>query len=164
MKSFSLRKTFKNLVFIMAIIGVIWILALMLIIVSDVVGRNFFNHPIIGVPEIAKNSIVGITFLQLPYVLLKGRHIRSTVIVDKLKGRWKQFLLYVTWIAVIILFALLIYAIWPATMSSFMNKEFTGEGSIRIPTFPTYFIIVFSSICMVIQSVFSLIDVQRGQS
>ena len=37
----------------------------MVLINSDVIGRNLFNAPILGVPEMTSLSIVGIVFLQL---------------------------------------------------------------------------------------------------
>ena len=60
-----------------AAVGTLWIVAIMLLIVADVVGRNFFAMPIIGVAEIAARSVVAIVFLMLPAAALNGTLIRA---------------------------------------------------------------------------------------
>ena len=46
-------------------LGTLWIFALVVLLNTDVLGRNFFGKPLLGVPEILSISIVGIVFLQL---------------------------------------------------------------------------------------------------
>ncbi|MCW1931752.1 hypothetical protein [Pararhodobacter zhoushanensis] len=53
-------------------VGTVWIVALMLLIVSDIAMRNIANAPIAGVPEMVSFSIVGIVFLQLSHALRAG--------------------------------------------------------------------------------------------
>jgi len=54
-------------------VGTVWILALMLLISADVIGRAAFAHPIAGVPEMVSLAILGIVFLQLANTLGVGR-------------------------------------------------------------------------------------------
>ena len=68
-------------------LGTLWILALMVLINSDVIGRNLFNAPILGVPEMTSLSIVGIVFLQLADTLRCGRFTRAEILLDSLKRR-----------------------------------------------------------------------------
>ncbi|MBT8418711.1 MAG: TRAP transporter small permease, partial [Silicimonas sp.] len=46
-----------------------WTLALAFLIFGDVVGRSLFSRPIPGTKEIIQNSVVAITFLQLPLAI-----------------------------------------------------------------------------------------------
>jgi len=68
-------------------LGTLWIIALMLLINTDVLGRNLFNAPVRGVTELVALSIVGIVFLQLADTLHSGRFTRADVLLDRLKRR-----------------------------------------------------------------------------
>ena len=65
-------------------VGTLWIIAVMLLINSDVIGRVLFNTPVRGVPELVSISIVAIVFLQITHTLRKQRFIRSDVIIDRI--------------------------------------------------------------------------------
>ena len=62
-----------------------WIVALMLLINTDVVGRDLFDAPVRGATELVSLSIVGIVFLQLADTLARGRMTRADVLLDRLK-------------------------------------------------------------------------------
>lgn len=68
-------------------IGTILIIAIMLLINTDVFGRVLFNSPVRGVPELVSISIVAIVFLQLTHTLRRGRFIRSDVIIERVMAR-----------------------------------------------------------------------------
>ncbi len=127
-------------------IGSIWIFLLMLVIINDVGGRVFFNHPMIGTPEIVSNSIIGIAFLQIGYVLMVGRHVRSTIIYDRFSEKGKNILDLLSYLLGIFLFVMLIYSSWDLFITSVEIKEFEGEGALRVPTYPMRFIILFGSL------------------
>ena len=55
----------------------------MLLINSDVLGRNLFNAPVRGVTELVSLSIVGIVFLQLADTLHSGRFTRADVLLER---------------------------------------------------------------------------------
>lgn len=81
------RLVFRRLAGAMNAVGTLWIVALMLLINADVLGRALFNSPIAGVPEMVSLSIVGIVFLQLAHTAETGRLTRSTSLVDALARR-----------------------------------------------------------------------------
>jgi len=66
-------------------LGTLWILALMVLINTDVIGRNLFAAPVRGVTEMVSLSIVGIVFLQLADTLRTGRFTRADILLDHLK-------------------------------------------------------------------------------
>ena len=57
----------------------------MVLINSDVLGRNLLGAPVRGVTELVSLSIVGIVFLQLADTLRSGRFTRADVLLDRLK-------------------------------------------------------------------------------
>jgi TRAP-type mannitol/chloroaromatic compound transport system permease small subunit len=68
-------------------LGTLWILALMVLINVDVLGRNLLVMPVRGVTELVSLSIVGIVFLQLADTLRVGRFTRADVLLDRLEAR-----------------------------------------------------------------------------
>ena len=77
---------FQRLGKLLNALGTLWIIALMLLINTDVLGRNLFNAPVRGVTELVALSIVGIVFLQLADTLHSGRFTRADVLLARLKA------------------------------------------------------------------------------
>ena len=67
----------------MSAVGTASIGALMLLIVADVIGRNFLDMPITGVAEIAARGVVAIVFLQVPAAILQKRLTRADFLVRR---------------------------------------------------------------------------------
>ena len=82
---------FQRLTRTLNAIGTLWIVALMLLINSDVLGRELFNSPVRGVTELVSLSIVGIVFLQLADTLWSGRMTRADVLLDRLKRTTRRW-------------------------------------------------------------------------
>ncbi|GAE25942.1 hypothetical protein JCM9140_1965 [Halalkalibacter wakoensis JCM 9140] len=157
------RRWFDVTVSSLSFTGTVWIAILMIIIVSDVIGRGLFNSPIQGVPEIVKNSIVGLTFLQLAHVLREGRHIRTTVLYDRVNDRFKKVLDFSANIAGMIIFSLIFYATIRPAIQAYELGTFEGN-IVRIPTFPTYLLILIGSLFMFLQFLILTIDLFTKKS
>ena len=69
-------------------VGTLWILALMILINADIIGRAGFNRPLQGTAEIVAMSIVGIVLLQLPHTLRSGRFLRSDLLFELFRN-WR---------------------------------------------------------------------------
>lgn len=124
----------------MSAVGTAAIGALMLLIVADVVGRNFLDLPITGVSEIAARSVVAIVFLQVPAAILQMRLTRSDFLVRRIKRTSPRtvFLMEAVFcICGAIVFALILWASSPKLVDSWMSAEFFGvQGVWTIPTWP----------------------------
>ena len=81
----ALPGNFQRVGRVLNALGTVWIIALMVLINSDVLGRNLFKAPVRGVTELVALSIVGIVFLQLADTLHSGRFTRADVLLDRLK-------------------------------------------------------------------------------
>ena len=68
----------------MSAVGTVWIGLMMVMIVLDVIGRNFFNAPITGVAEIAGRSVVAIVFLQIASAVMQGRLTRADFLIRRI--------------------------------------------------------------------------------
>ena len=124
----------------MSAVGTASIGALMLLIVADVIGRNFLDAPITGVSEIAARAVVAIVFLQVPAAILQLRLTRADFLVRRLQKSSPRF---VAWLEAVfclagaIVFALILWASWPKFLSAWQTAEFFGvQGVWTIPTWP----------------------------
>src|SRR3546814_10323238 len=70
-------RMFARFLGLMNACGTVWIFLLMILINSDIIGRELFESPVRGTTEILSISIVGIVFLQLGHTLMNGKITRS---------------------------------------------------------------------------------------
>ncbi|MGJ3261903.1 MAG: TRAP transporter small permease subunit [Salinarimonas sp.] len=134
---------------ILSSVGTAWIGALMLLIMADVVGRNFLDAPITGVSEIAGRSVVAIVFLQVSAAILHRRLTRADFLLRRLEGASPRTLaLLETLFAVAgaVVFALIVWSSWPKLVGAWTTAEFFGvQGVFTIPTWPFRLITVAGS-------------------
>ena len=157
MKESRFDKVFGGFCSVLNASATFWISILMLIIVADVAGRVFFNHPLTGAPELVKVSLVALVFLEITHTLREGRHVRSTIILGRVSPRVRDLLLILADLIGMILFILLCYSSWHLTVQSWEVLEYEGEGALNVPTYPVRTIILFCSGLMVIQYCLDLI-------
>ncbi|GAB4519996.1 MAG: hypothetical protein Tsb0019_20750 [Roseibium sp.] len=134
---------------IMSSVGTLAIGALMVLIVADVLGRNFFNAPITGVAEIAARTVVAIVFLQVAAAILQKRLTRADFLVRRLEGVSPKGVCLIEALFALcgaIVFALILWASWPKFASAWATSEFFGvQGVFTIPTWPFRGITVLGS-------------------
>lgn len=134
----------------MAAIGTVWIFLMMLLIVADVLGRNFFDAPITGVAEFAARSVASIVFLQLAAAVCSGRMTRSDfllrVIGKRSPGAAKSLEVFNVTVGSLLFFALAFIA-WPELMEAIKIHEYFGvQGVFTVLTWPFRALIVLGSI------------------
>ena len=132
-----------------------WLFVLMTLISIDVFGRAFFHKPFRGTPELVSFSIVVIAFLELPYVLYKNGHVRSTVFYDKVGPLGKDIIDFIAAVIGIVVFVILIRTSVNGFLRSIRIAEFEGEGALRIPTSPARGLMLVGAGFMVLQLIFN---------
>jgi len=137
------------------VIGTLLILGLVVLITTDVAGRNLFGAPISGVPEMVSLSIVAIVFLQAPQALKAGRMTRSDGVIDILHARFPSIARMLetaydlTGIAVL---SAILYAHWPMMVRSWVRDDFVGAvGDFTAPTWPIKAMLTTGSILLALQ-------------
>jgi TRAP-type C4-dicarboxylate transport system permease small subunit len=145
-----LGKIFDRLLELLNYISVIAIFLTAIWIFGDVVGRFVLHRPIPGTTELVKTAILAIVFLGVAYTLKQGAHIRTTVLIRALSPRAKACLEVFGSFLGIVIFALLAIYGWEAAVKAWQVKEFEGV-QLRVPTYPSRFIMVLGSALMVIQ-------------
>lgn len=118
------------------IFSAFWTLGLALLILFDVLGREFFNFPIPGTKEILQNSVVAITFLQIPLAIYSGSMLRTSIFSDALPPLGRKLLRTFGAILGLVVFLGLLWSTWPSFFDAYRIGEYEGEGALRVPTWP----------------------------
>jgi TRAP-type C4-dicarboxylate transport system permease small subunit len=118
------------------IFSAFWTLALAFLIFGDVIGRIFLSRPIPGTKEILQNSIVTITFLQIPLAIYSGSMLRTTILSDAVPHTMRRLLRTFACLLGLALFLALIWGSLPSFWDAYRIGEYEGEGSLRVPTWP----------------------------
>ncbi|MEM6634581.1 MAG: TRAP transporter small permease [Pseudomonadota bacterium] len=113
-----------------------WTLALAFLIFGDVFGRSLLNSPIPGTKEIIQNSVVSITFLQLPLAIYSGSMLRTSIFADAVSPVFRKVLRTVGALLGLLFFLGLIWSTWPSFWDAYRIGEYEGEGALRVPTWP----------------------------
>jgi len=121
---------------VMSTIAAFWALALAFLILYDIVGRTFFNSPFDGTIEIVANSMVSILFLQMPYTIYRGAHLRTTVIYMNVPDFWRRMIDVTVGILGVWFFCSIAYGGYEDMVVGWQVDEREGEGSISVPVYP----------------------------
>ena len=148
-------------------LGTLWIVALMLLINADVLGRNVMNAPVRGVTELVALSIVGIVFLQLADTLHTGRFTRADVLLDRLKRTRPvaaALLQAVFHGAGALLMAVILWAAWAPLVESVRIREYVGAiGDFTAPVWPVRLIMLIGlGVTLLTFVLLALADLQRA--
>lgn len=137
------------------VVGTGLIFALMLLIASDVLGRNLFGQPISGVPEMVSLSIVVIVFLQAPQALKAGRMTRSDAVSNILAKRAPSFSKAIETVydlMAIGVIGAIVWSTWPLFLRAWQRGDFVGAvGDFTAPTWPVKAMILLGSAVLVLQ-------------
>lgn len=123
-----------------------WTLGLAIVIFIDVVGRGMFSQPLPGTKEIIQNSVVAITFLQLPLAIYSGSMLRTSIFADAVPPLMRKVIRTFAMLLGFAMFAGLLYSTWPSFVDAYRIGEYEGEGSLRVPTWPVRGLVFLTSL------------------
>ncbi len=158
----ALDKTVAAVTILFAVVGATLIGLLALLVVADVVGRNF-GSPVTGIVELAAQTVVISAFLTIPFVMRKGSHIRATVLVSRLPELWRRGFEVLAFAVGVFIFALLAYSSWGNFVTDYTAASYEGEGALRIPTWPARLTIFLASMLMVVEGLLSIVKTIIGE-
>jgi TRAP-type mannitol/chloroaromatic compound transport system permease small subunit len=150
-------------------LGTLWIVALMLLINTDVLGRNLLGAPVRGVTELVSLSIVGIVFLQLADTLHSGRFTRAEVLLERLKRSHPvgAALLQAVFHGVgALLMAVILWAAWAPLVESVRIREYVGAiGDFTAPVWPVRLIMLVGlGVTLLTFALLALADLRRARA
>ncbi len=151
---------------VMSSVGTLCIGGLMVLVVADVLGRNFFNAPITGVSEIAGRTVVAIVFLQVAAAVQQKRLTRADFLVRRLhRASPRMVFLLEAFFALTgtVVFALIFWASCPKLIDAWHGAEYFGvQGVFTIPTSPFRAITVLGSAVAALSALYRLSEEMRS--
>lgn len=127
------------------VLAAFWALLLAGNIALDVFCRAVFSRPIIGTTEAITNSIVLIAFLQLPYAVRSRSMLRADFLLAVMPPWLSRAFAVIGAILGAMLFGVLVYGAFDPMLVAYSRGEFVGEGTVRIPVWPIYAVIIASA-------------------
>jgi TRAP-type C4-dicarboxylate transport system permease small subunit len=112
------------------------------LVVADVLGRVVFNSPVKGTPEIVSTSIVFICFIQAGYAIRSGGMVNVNAFVKHLGPSAQSWMEAIGALLGMAFFGLICWTSAGFAITAWVTDEFTGEGALEVPTWPTRFAIV----------------------
>jgi TRAP-type C4-dicarboxylate transport system permease small subunit len=127
------------------LVSAFWTLGLALLIFLDVAGRGILANPIPGTKEIIQNSVVAITFLQLPLAIYTGSMLRTSIFADAVPSSVRRLLRTFTALLGIAFFIGIVLSTWQPFLDAWRIGEYEGEGALRVPTWPVRGVVLVMS-------------------
>ena len=127
-----------------------FILGMMILGVADASGRYLFNNPIMGAIEIEAIMLAYIGFMTLAYGLVRGSHVRVTLLLGRFPPRVKLGMEILAGMAGIFLFILLTWGGIEQFWDSWIVKE-VMPASVRLPYWLPKLALPLGALLMTIQ-------------
>jgi TRAP-type C4-dicarboxylate transport system permease small subunit len=124
------------------ILSAVWLGAVALLIVYDVVGREFFNAPFHGTNEIVSNSVLSILMLQLPLSILTRGTLRTTILYGLMKRFGRSVIDVISYLSALALFLVIAFGSWSRMLEGWEILEQEGSGVVNIPVYPIRTLVV----------------------
>lgn len=112
------------------------------LVLADVLGRVILDAPVRGTPEIVSTSIVFICFIQAGYAVRSGGMVNVNAFVKRLPPVGQSWMEVAGAILGVIFFGLICWTSIGLAHDAWVENEFTGQGALNVPTWPTRFAIV----------------------
>jgi TRAP-type C4-dicarboxylate transport system permease small subunit len=142
----GIDRFFDSMTRVCGTIAAFWALLLAFVIGADIFARTVLNAPMIGVIELVANCIVSIVFLQLPYAIYRGAHLRTTVIYQNTPELVRRLIDFIAYSLGIMFFVGVAWGGWEDMIIGWEVDEREGEGSIKIPVAPVRTLIILFGI------------------
>jgi TRAP-type C4-dicarboxylate transport system permease small subunit len=142
------------------IVAAVWAMGLAVLIVGDIIGNNVYGTAIPGVREIVISSIVMIVYLQLGYAIRSHSMLRADTLLLVMPVMMRRIVLAVGYTLGAVLFLMVLRGTISPAVHAWTTSEFWGEGALRVPVWPTRFMILLGSALAILNyAVAALIDV-----
>jgi TRAP-type C4-dicarboxylate transport system permease small subunit len=130
------------------------------LIVGDIIGNNVYGTAIPGVREIVISSIVMIVYLQLGFAIRSHSMLRADTLLIVMPLMARRIVLAIGYSLGAALFIMILSGTINPAIHAWTTSEFWGEGALRVPVWPTRFMILVGCALAILNYVVAaLIDV-----
>jgi len=141
------RRGLSPLTRVVGNIGASVIAVMMLLTVTDVVGRRVFNHPLGGSYELSELMLVIVVFFSFAHCEFLRGHITIGLVVSRLKQRAQNVIDSIMYVFFLAMFCLLTWRLWLYAME--VRQHNLLSGVLEVPIFPFVFL---ESLCCALLS------------
>ena len=124
------------------VISGVWLFAITVLILYDVVGREFFSAPFHGTNEIVSNSVLSILMLQLPLTIVNRSSLRTTILYGKMGPRGQGITEAISYLLAGLVFLGIAFGSWENMIEAWDILEQEGSGVVEIPVYPIRTLVV----------------------
>ena len=147
---------------VMALVGGVAILLLMLHVVADVIGREFFTYPLEGTLEIVSfYYMVGVTFFPLAYVCHNEGHISVELFTKGLSPRNNHYLESLLLLVSFVFSLWFASETWTRALESYAEAEMWETADDMISIWPSRFILPIATLMMAVYLFFRMFHEAR---
>jgi TRAP-type C4-dicarboxylate transport system permease small subunit len=149
---------------LLMVLAAFWAFMLTFFILADIIGRGMFNAPVYGVREIVMNSIVIIVFLQAGYAIRSRSMLKADFVINHFPAWFRRIALAVGYLLGAAFFLTIVIGRIDNAIYSWVANEYEGEGALRVPAWPTRFMILFGgSIAAINYLIMAYLDLFRPE-
>ena len=130
----TFRQKIRLLCIILSTIGAVALMVMMFLIAFDVIGRDIFDHAILGAFEIVEYLMVPTVFLALAYAQVEDAHINVDVAIQFLSRRTRAAFSVVTFLLTLGVFVPMAWVGYRETMQVYAQKQVSTV--LLIPRWP----------------------------
>ncbi|MCE7030612.1 TRAP transporter small permease [Jiella avicenniae] len=145
-------------------IGSAVLVAMMLQVVVDVFLRSFVGIVFPATADlVGRYYMVAVSFLPLAMTEIDRRHIEATIFTHGLTGAAKTAVFFLGFLAGLVVFGLLIWGSFNEAMIQSARGAYLDVGTMRFPTWPSYWILPVSFALMEAIMVIRLVELLTGR-
>lgn len=148
----SIEKGLRGSAFFLAVLSALALTAILVVIITSVVLRKFFDSPLFFTEELVGLLMSASLFLALPMATIKGQHIRVTLLIEALKQRAPWFAQVWLVVGALVGIAFTGWILWEAIpwMEFAFRRELKSETA-RILLYPLMSVVPISmALCLLI--------------
>jgi len=136
-------------------IGCLLIGIMPLVVIANIVGRFFFEHPLKGTLEIVELSMLVLAFFAIPYTAGKRGHVSVSLIVSRFPGRLRELVRRAGFFLSALIIGIITYQTIVNTIYYFKNPYETTP-ILYIPLAPLRLIMAIGCIVLCLQLILDI--------
>jgi len=134
-------------------IGAVFLIPLMLITSSDVIGRDLFNHPIPGTIELSEYMLAVFILMGLAYSQQVKAHVAVSLFISRISNRTQLVINILTILLSLFIFSILAWQGWKVGI-----EERTVSDMLRIPQYPFRLLVALAAFLLCLELLIDLAD------
>lgn len=138
----SVERVITQISRIAGIISIVFLIAMMLLTVTDVFLRYFFNKPVLGSMEMTEYLMVGAGFLGISWCAVKRAHVKVDLVVEHFPPRVQAIVDGISYLLALTVVPLVAWQNF--AQAEYAKAEHVSSDLLGIPAYPFYDIVGFT--------------------